>query len=72
MMRAVRFANQLQFRIEQASYEALSRNAERLKIVSVERIITELNKIILCPVPSRGFKILFDTNLLHQFFPEMV
>jgi poly(A) polymerase len=72
MMRAVRFANQLQFQIEQASYQALSRNAERLKIVSVERIITELNKIILCPVPSRGFKILFDTNLLHQFFPEMV
>lgn len=50
----------------------LKRNAQRLSIISMERIITELNKIILCPVPSRGFKILFDTGLLTIFFPEMV
>jgi tRNA nucleotidyltransferase/poly(A) polymerase len=72
MMRAVRFANQLHFRIEQESFDAIKRNAERLNIVSMERITTELNKIILCAKPSIGFKILFDTGLLHRFFPEMV
>ena len=72
MMRAVRFANQLHFRIEQESFDAITRNAERLNIVSMERITTELNKIILCAKPSLGFKILFDTGLLHRFFPEMV
>lgn len=72
MMRAVRFANQLRFRIEQESFDALKRNAERLRIISMERIIGELNKIIACDQPSLGFKILFDTKLLHQFFPEMV
>ncbi len=72
MMRAVRFATQLNFNIDKESYDALSRNAERLNIVSVERIMTELNKIIATPKPSKGFKILFDTGLLHQFFPEMV
>jgi tRNA nucleotidyltransferase (CCA-adding enzyme) len=58
MMRAVRFANQLHFRIEQDSFDAIKRNSERLKIVSMERITTELNKIILCAKPSIGFKIL--------------
>jgi tRNA nucleotidyltransferase/poly(A) polymerase len=72
MMRAVRFANQLHFRIEQSSFDAIKRNADRIKIVSMERITTELNKIILCSKPSIGFKILFDTGLLHRFFPEMV
>lgn len=72
MMRAVRFATQLNFTIETASYEALSRNKERLKIVSAERIIDELNKIILSKTPSKGFKLLFDTGLLEQFFPQMV
>lgn len=72
MMRAVRFANQLRFRIEQSSFDAIGRNAERLRIVSNERIMTEVNKIILCEKPSIGFKIMFDTGLLHQFFPEMV
>lgn len=72
MMRAVRFAAQLNFTIEEASYEALSRNKERLKIVSAERIIDELNKIILSKKPSKGFKILFNTGLLEQFFPQMV
>lgn len=72
MMRAVRFANQLQFRIEEASFQAIKKNAHRLSIVSIERIMTEVNKIILCDKPSTGFKLLFDTGLLHQFFPEMV
>jgi poly(A) polymerase len=72
MMRAIRFASQLNFKIHQESLDAISENAERLKIVSMERIITELNKIVLSDKPSVGFKLLFDTNLLHQFFPEMV
>ena len=72
MMRAVRFASQLGFRIEEGSLEAIRRNARRLEIISAERIHTELNKIILSPRPSRGFKLLFKTKLLHQFFPEMV
>jgi putative nucleotidyltransferase with HDIG domain len=71
MMRAVRFASQLGFRIEEGSLEAIRRNAKRLEIISAERIHTELNKIILSPRPSRGFKLLFKTKLLHQFFPEM-
>lgn len=72
MMRAVRFASQLNFVIEKESLDAISRNAERLKIISMERIADELNKIIESPVPSVGFKLLFDTKLLHQFFPQMV
>jgi poly(A) polymerase len=72
MMRAVRFANQLHFRIEQASFDAIKRNGSRLAFVSMERITTELNKIISCTKPSVGFKLLFDTGLLHRFFPEMV
>jgi poly(A) polymerase len=72
MMRAVRFAAQLDFKIERESLEAISKNADRLEIISRERIMDELNKIILCDKPSRGFKLLFATKLLHQFFPEMV
>jgi poly(A) polymerase len=72
MMRAVRFATQLQFHIEEKTYQALHHNAVRLEIISQERITDELNKIILSKVPSIGFKHLFDTGLLHQFFPEMV
>ena len=72
MMRAVRFATQLDFKIEQKSYDALKRNCKRLEILSKERIIDELNKIILAKKPSKGFKILFNTELLHQFFPEFV
>ena len=72
MMRAVRFAAQLDFKIERESLEAISENADRLEIISRERIMDELNKIILCDKPSRGFKLLFATKLLHQFFPEMV
>lgn len=72
MLRAIRFANQLDFKIEVESLKAIRSNAERLSIISKERIVTELNKIIACDQPSRGFKLLFSTNLLHQFFPEMV
>lgn len=72
MMRAVRFASQLNFDIEADTFAALTTQAERLKIVSAERIIDELNKIIMSPVPSYGFKLLFHSGLLRQFFPEMV
>lgn len=71
MLRAVRFASQLGFRIEESSLSSIRCNARRLEIISAERIHTELNKIILSPKPSRGFKLLFKTKLLHQFFPEM-
>lgn len=72
MMRCIRFATQLGFTIEQETYAALSKNAERIKIVSMERISDELNKIILAKKPSIGFKHLFDTGLLHIIFPELV
>lgn len=72
MMRAVRFAAQLHFDIAPETFEAIMRNKERLAIVSMERIIDELNKIILSDTPSYGFKLLFSSGLLHQFFPEMV
>ncbi|MGE4017699.1 MAG: CCA tRNA nucleotidyltransferase [Cyclobacteriaceae bacterium] len=72
MMRAIRFASQLDFDIDADTFESMVKNAARLKIVSMERIIDELNKIILSPVPSYGFKLLFQAKLLHQFFPEMV
>lgn len=71
MMRAIRFASQLNFSIEHKSLESISRNAERIKIVSKERIADELNKIVLSPLPSVGFKLLFNTRLLHIIFPEM-
>lgn len=72
MMRAVRFATQLHYDIEPDTYEAIVRQAERLKIISMERIMEETNKIILSPLPSYGFKLLFHSGLLKQYFPEMV
>lgn len=72
MMRAVRFASQLNYDIEPDTFNALESQAERLKIVSQERITDELNKIIMSPVPSYGFKLLFHSGLLKQFFPELV
>jgi len=72
MLRAIRFASQLGFRIEESSLEAIKLNAGRLEIISAERIHTEVNKILASPRPSRGFKLLFKTRLLHEFFPEMV
>jgi putative nucleotidyltransferase with HDIG domain len=71
MMRAIRFASQLGFTIEENSFNAISKNKERISIVSKERISDELNKIILSPKPSVGFKLLFDSGLLHLIFPEM-
>jgi poly(A) polymerase len=72
MMRAIRFATQLNYTIEPKSLESIAKNKDRIKIISKERITDELNKIILAPVPSIGFKILFDTGLLHHIFPQMV
>jgi len=72
MMRAIRFASQLNFDIEADTYQAIIDQKDRLKIVSQERITDELNKIILSPVPSYGFKLLFQSGLLNLFFPEMV
>jgi poly(A) polymerase len=71
MLRAIRFASQLNFDIEPDTYDAISRNKERIKIVSQERITTELNKIVESPVPSYGFKLLFQTGLLQLIFPKM-
>lgn len=72
MMRAIRFASQLGFVIEENSFQSICKNAERIKIVSKERIADELNKIVLSPVPSVGFKLLFDSKLLHFIFPDMI
>lgn len=72
MMRAVRFATQLNFQIEISSLQSILHNSLRLEIISKERIMDELNKIILAKVPSRGFELLNSTRLLHQFFPEMI
>jgi len=72
MMRAVRFASQFHFDIEPDTYDAIVKQADRLKIISMERIIEETNKIILSPLPSYGFKLLFHSGLLKQFLPEMV
>ncbi len=72
MMRGIRFASQLGFTIEPKTLEAIHRNAERIKIVSMERISDELNKIILAPTPSTGFLYLYDTGLLKIIFPELV
>ena len=71
MMRAVRFAAQLGFTIEEETFDAICRNAERIRIVSRERIAVELNKIVLSPVPSMGFELLEMTGLLKLIFPEL-
>jgi poly(A) polymerase len=71
MMRAVRFASQLGFSIAKDAIEAIKKNKERIQIVSKERITDELNKIISSPIPSIGFKYLFDTGLLKIIFPQM-
>jgi len=72
MMRAIRFAAQLKFYIDPDSFEAITRNSKRIKIVSSERITEELNKIILSEKPSRGFKLLDESGLLKIIFPEFV
>jgi poly(A) polymerase len=71
MMRAIRFASQLSFVIEATTFNSIIENAERIKIVSPERIVTELNKIIMCDHPSRGFILLEKAGLLRIIFPEL-
>ncbi len=71
MMRAVRFATTLDFDIHHTTLEALKRNAERIKIITVERITTELNKIMSATRPSRGFLLLDEVGLLSLIFPEL-
>ena len=71
MMRAVRFATQLGFAIDPVTLSSISRNAERIKIVSAERITTELNKIMATETPSRGFTLLEETGLLKIILPEI-
>jgi poly(A) polymerase len=72
MIRAVRFATQLDYTIEPPTFEALARNKERIEIVSKERIVVELNKIMLSPFPSKGFLLLDECGLLSLIFPELV
>lgn len=72
MMRAVRFAAQLNFDITPDTFDAIIKNQNRINIVSMERITDELNKIILSPTPSYGFKLLYQCGLLNIIFPELV
>ncbi len=72
MMRCIRFATQLGFNIHPDAFEAISRNKERIKIISHERITDELNKIMATSKPSVGFDLLYRCELLHVFFPQLV
>ena len=72
MMRAIRFAAQLNFIIEEKTLQAIERDADRINIISQERITDELNKIVLSAKPSIGFDLLYKTGLLHIIFPPMV
>jgi poly(A) polymerase len=72
MMRAIRFASQLHFRIDEASLSSIADQCGRIRIVSQERVTVELEKILASPQPSIGFRLLFETGLLHLIFPEMV
>lgn len=71
MMRAIRFATQLDFMIEQNSLDSITTNHERLEIISGERIVDELNKILLSKKPSKGFLLLYKTGLLDMILPEL-
>jgi poly(A) polymerase len=72
MMRAIRFATQLHFRIDEESFESIKRNKERIKIVSGERIIDEINKMLKADRPSIGFKLMDKTGLLEIIFPQFL
>ncbi|OAB81487.1 CCA tRNA nucleotidyltransferase [Cochleicola gelatinilyticus] len=72
MMRAIRFATQLDFTIEAKSLAAITKNADRIKIISKERIVDELHKILASEVPSKGFALLHKTKLLPYILPELV
>ena len=71
MMRAIRFASQLDFNIEYKSFESIKKNAHRIQIVSIERVMDEFNKIMMTPEPSIGLKMLRAAGLLKEFFPEL-
>ncbi len=71
MMRAIRFASQLDFEIESLSFESIKQNAKRIAIVSIERVMDEFNKIMLSPSPGKGIKMLRAAGLLKFFFPEL-
>ena len=71
MMRCVRFATQLKFVIEEETFDALQRNRERISIISAERIISELNKIMMADTPSRGLVELHRCGLLELILPEV-
>ena len=71
MMRAIRFASQLNFQIEENTFQAIAEYRHRLPIVSMERIMDEFNKIMLSPEPSRGIRLLDEAGLLEIFFPEL-
>lgn len=72
MLRAIRFSVQLNMAIAPDTLAAIKDQAERIEIISQERIITELNKIILAPIPSQGFRLLYEVGLLKRIFPELV
>ncbi len=72
MMRAIRFACQLNFTIEPVTYEGIKANAQRIEIISKERIVDELNKILLSPIPSYGFRLMEECGLLNLILPELV
>jgi tRNA nucleotidyltransferase (CCA-adding enzyme) len=72
MLRAIRFAAQLDFKIEAQSFESIKKNAHRLKIISNERIVTELHKIMMCDKPSFGFLLLENAGLLELILPELI
>ncbi len=72
MMRAIRFSSQLGFTIEQKTFQAIKDEADRISIVSQERVTDELIKIIDSPIPSIGFDLLYQSGLLHIIFPQMV
>ena len=71
MLRAIRFATQLNFVIEETTFNSIKINTERIKIVSAERIVTELNKILMCDTPSKGFLLLEKAGLLKIILPEL-
>ncbi len=72
MLRAIRFATQLNFEIELRSLQAISANKDRISIISKERIVDEIHKIVMTPKPSVGFRLLHETDLLHFILPELV
>ncbi|MFT3933377.1 MAG: HD domain-containing protein [Chitinophagaceae bacterium] len=71
MLRAIRFASQLQFTITERTWQGIKQNTQRIKIITQERITDELNKILLSPKPSVGFDLLYKSGLLHIIFPQM-